>query len=165
MRRCGVLYSFPPWRFLAPSRHLCTPPPKGQPSPREEGVRTYDLARGEIASKLQSTDRPPPPSPRPMNFEEARDLAQRALLEQREAAQRALGQQRAVLSQVLGQKWEDLRVIFGGQSDHPRTPEQEWYYKRVSFWMKRYKWYSWNTKALQINYHTLGTPGSRLCPS
>ena len=31
----------------------------------------------------------------------------------------------------------DNRVIFGGQTDQPRTPEQEWYYKRVSFWMKR----------------------------
>ena len=144
MRRCGVLYSFPPWRFLAPSRPLCTPPPKGQPAPKEEGVRTYDLARGEIASKLQSTDRPPPAAPRPMNFEEARDLAQRALLEQREAAARALGQRWGVMSQ----KVEDLRVIFGGQSDQPRTPEQEWYYKRVSFWMKRYTKYSWNTKAL-----------------
>ena len=146
MRRCGVLYSFPPYRrFLAPCRPLCTPPPKGQQPDPKEGVKTYDLARGEIASKLQSTDRPPHPAPRPMNFEEARDLAQRALLEQREAAQRALfeqgewaqralGQQRAAVSQKL----EDLRVIFGGQSDLPRTPEQEWYYKRVSFWMKRY---------------------------
>ena len=35
------------------------------------------------------------------------------------------------------------RVIFGGQTDQPRTPEQEWYYKRVSFWMKRLKQYSY----------------------
>merc|ERR1712025_1090159 len=27
----------------------------------------------------------------------------------------------------------------GGQPDAPRTPDEEWYYKRVSFWMKRYE--------------------------
>ena len=39
----------------------------------------------------------------------------------------------------LDEKVESLKVIFGGQPDTPRTPNEEWYYKRVSFWMKRYE--------------------------
>jgi len=80
----------------------------------------HDLGRAEERPKLQT----PRVSTRPLNFEEARDLAQKAI-----------GQQKALWSQ----KMEDLRVIFGGQTDQPRTPEQEWYYNRVSFWMKRYE--------------------------
>merc|ERR1712013_224753 len=82
--------------------------------------RLHDLGRAEERPKLQT----PRVSTRPLNFEEARDLAQKAI-----------GQQKALWSQ----KMEDLRVIFGGQTNQPRTPEQEWYYKRVSFWMKRYE--------------------------
>jgi len=82
--------------------------------------RLHDLGRAEERPKLQT----PRVSTRPLNFEEARDLAQKAI-----------GQQKALWSQKI----EDLRVIFGGQTDQPRTPEQEWYYKRVSFWMKRYE--------------------------
>jgi len=73
-------------------------------------------------------DRPkiihPKVTARPLNFEEARELAVKTMGEQKK---------------FFEEKLESLRVIFGGQPDAPRTPDQEWYYKRVSFWMKRYE--------------------------
>jgi len=38
---------------------------------------------------------------------------------------------------ILEDKIDSVRVIFGGKQ--PRTPDEEWYAKRVSFWMKRYE--------------------------
>ena len=38
---------------------------------------------------------------------------------------------------LLEDKIDSVRVIFG--SKPPRNAEEEWYYKRVSFWMKKYE--------------------------
>jgi len=84
--------------------------------------KIFDLTSGEIL------DRPKIKNPkviaRPLNFEEARDLAVKTM-----------GQQK----KFFDEKLESLKVIFGGQPDAARTPNEEWYYKRVSFWMKRYE--------------------------
>jgi len=126
--------TYPSSPFLTPSyvgspRPLCTHPPQNkEPNPSKEtkknveseDMRSYDLGRGEIRQKSAI----PKVTTRPLNFEEAREMAQKAL-----------GQQKMYFNQKL----EDLRIIFGGQPDQPRTAEQEWYYKRVSFWMKRYE--------------------------
>jgi len=55
--------------------------------------------------------------------------------EAREAAWKSINLQKRHFEDKL----ESLRVIFNGKSDTPRTPDEEWYYKRVSFWMKRYE--------------------------
>jgi len=39
----------------------------------------------------------------------------------------------------LEDKIESIKVIFGATPSKPRTADEEWYYKRVSFWMKRYE--------------------------
>jgi len=88
-----------------------------------------NLANEKILDKTEDIlDRPkikhPKVAARPLNFEEARDLAIKTM-----------GQQKKFFEEKL----ESLRVIFGGQPDAPRTPDEEWYYKRVSFWMKRYE--------------------------
>jgi len=91
------------------------------------------LGKEEEANKITDLngdilDRPkiihPKVTARPLNFEEARELAVKTMGEQKK---------------FFEEKLESLRVIFGGQPDAPRTPDQEWYYKRVSFWMKRYE--------------------------
>jgi len=77
-----------------------------------------------------SRDRPrvvtPKVSTQPLNFEEARELAQVALGHQRK---------------FMEQKLQAFKDMFGqaGQHTASKTPAEEWYYKKVSFWMKRYE--------------------------
>jgi len=33
---------------------------------------------------------------------------------------------------AAGDRWESIRSIFSGNQDLPRTPEEEWYYKKVT---------------------------------
>jgi len=87
---------------------------------REE--RIFDMTSGEILDRPKIKN--PKVTARPLNFEEARDLAVKTV-----------GQQR----KFFDEKLESLKVIFGGQPDASRTANEEWYYKRVSFWMKRYE--------------------------
>jgi len=87
---------------------------------REE--RIDDAQIGDIYDRPKLKN--PKVSARPLNFEEARDLAAKAVGNQKK---------------FLEEKIESIKIIFGGQSDAPRTPNEEWYYKRVSFWMKRYE--------------------------
>lgn len=88
----------------------------------KEEEKKFDIASGNIQERSKLVT--PKVTTKPLNFEEARDLAQLAL-----------GQQKKLLEQKL----ESLKMIFGGQSDIQRTVNQEWYYKKVSFWMKRYE--------------------------
>ena len=143
----GHLHLHPGLRHSLQARLLCSaPPPKKEGEVVEEGRegkegkeegREYSLASGAIRPKLHT----PTVTTRPLNFEEAREvgllphflLLLLPLLPLPQVAVRALAQQRSLWAQRV----EDLRAIFGGQADAPRTAEQEWYYKRVSFWMKR----------------------------
>jgi len=59
-----------------------------------------------------------------MSFEDARAAAQKAY---------------SLQKQSLEDRFEGIKLIFNGRPDTPRTPDQEWYYKRVSFWMQRYE--------------------------
>jgi len=106
-------------------------PPPGPPPLNKELLdrpkveredKIFDMRSGEIHERPKIKN--PKVTARPLNFEEARDLAVKTM-----------GQQR----KFFDQKLESLKVIFGGQPDSPRTPNEEWYYKRVSFWMKRYE--------------------------
>jgi DNA-binding HxlR family transcriptional regulator len=108
---------------------------KGKPLPEQPSVpppspaETTKVEREErMGLSGEMLDRPKMKHPkvmaRPLNFEDARELAVKTM-----------GRQRKFLEDKL----ESLRIIFGGQPDAPRTPDEEWYYKRVSFWMKRYE--------------------------
>jgi len=88
----------------------------------ERDDKYFDLTSGEILERPKIKN--PKVTARPLNFEEARDLAVKTM-----------GQQR----KFFDEKLESLKLIFGGQPDAPRTSNEEWYYKRVSFWMKRYE--------------------------
>ena len=88
----------------------------------ERDDKYFDLTSGEILDRPKIKN--PKVTARPLNFEEARDLAVKTM-----------GQQR----KFFDEKLESLKLIFGGQPDAPRTSNEEWYYKRVSFWMKRYE--------------------------
>ena len=81
----------------------------------EREDKIFDMRSGEIHERPKIKN--PKVTARPLNFEEARDLAVKTM-----------GQQR----KFFDQKLESLKVIFGGQPDSPRTPNEEWYYKRVS---------------------------------
>eukprot|EP00092_Neocalanus_flemingeri_P023471 GFUD01025451.1.p1 GENE.GFUD01025451.1~~GFUD01025451.1.p1 ORF type:complete len:590 (-),score=165.01 GFUD01025451.1:130-1899(-) len=109
-------------------KDIPSPPPPREDPPyksvdREDKIQSiYDLTNGEVQERPKIKN--PKVTTRPLNFEEARDLAVKAM-----------GQQK----QFFDEKLDSLKVIFSGQPDSPRTPNEEWYYKRVSFWMKRYE--------------------------
>jgi len=100
-----------------------TKEPKPDQPKVEREEKVFDMtSSGEIVERPKIKN--PEVTTRPLNFEEARELAIKAM-----------GQQK----KYFDDKLESLKVIFGGQPDTPRTPDEEWYYKRVSFWMKRYE--------------------------
>lgn len=102
----------------------------GNSPARDDGGVEAEVKEGEGRGEAEGNSRVrprieiPKVTTRPLNFEEARDMAQVALDQQKI---------------VLHQKLDSLKVIFGGQADAPRTPNEQWYYKKVSFWMKRYE--------------------------
>ena len=48
-------------------------------------------------------------------------------------ATKLLEDKRDLARKLLEEKIESVRVIFGATPSKPRTPDEEWYYKRVSF--------------------------------
>ena len=116
---------------------------------KDETVKIFDFSKGEIGSKSEKI------SVGPKNFEEARNL----LLKQYDWTKNQIEEKRDMTRKQFEEKLESVRVIFGATPSKPRTPDEEWYYKRVSyltifsllstksycapcqvsFWMKRYE--------------------------
>ncbi|XP_023341990.1 uncharacterized protein LOC111711784 isoform X4 [Eurytemora carolleeae] len=89
--------------------------------------KTPDLivdSAGKKILELNSTELQSKYLPKHMSFEDAREAAQKAI---------------SLQKRHLEDRVESLRNIFSGKPDLPRTPDEEWYYKKVSFWMKRYE--------------------------
>ena len=98
--------------------------------------KVFDMQTGQIGKNPASGKN----GGNGLNFEEAREVAIKA----REATLKEFGIQKKVwrsnlseaMEQVLkssSKKVDSLKVIFGGQPDTPRTSNEEWYYKRVSY--------------------------------
>ena len=84
--------------------------------------KSFKLQTGEIGGGGSTNQ---PSSSQTMNLEEAKKLAMK---------------QYEIQRQVLEDKLESVRIIFGGgNGKQPRNADEEWYAKRVSFWMKRYE--------------------------
>lgn len=96
---------------------------------KDETVKIFDFSKGEIGSKSEKI------SVGPKNFEEAKNL----LLKQYDWTKNQIEEKRDMTRKQFEEKLESVRVIFGATPSKPRTPDEEWYYKRVSFWMKRYE--------------------------
>lgn len=97
---------------------------KSDPETLQGGVKPEERPTLKKMYNLDTSDLQQKHLPKQMSFEDAREAAQKAYNLQR---------------RHLDDKIEGLKAIFSGQPDTPRTPDQEWYYKRVSFWMKRYE--------------------------
>jgi len=82
---------------------------------REENQKKFDLKTGEIGQKVEFVK---------INLEDAKKLALAQYENQRK---------------ILDEKLESVKAIFGAGGLQPRTPDEEWYHKRVSFWMQRYE--------------------------
>ena len=124
---------------------------------KDESVKTYDISKGEITNKTSAVG-----SSGPRNLDEAksllqkqyeltknqiedksdlarkqledkRDLATKLLEDKRDEATKLLEDKRDLARKLLEEKIESVRVIFGATPSKPRTPDEEWYYKRVSF--------------------------------
>ena len=83
--------------------------------------KTFNIKTGDIGDKLQQNKIDQLKS---LNIEDAKKIA----LEQYELQRK-----------VLEDKLESVRIIFGGSGRQPRTADEEWYAKRVSYHMKRYE--------------------------
>ena len=106
-----------------------SPPPNASQSSTEnknskdEPLKSYDFSKGEITNKTSAG----PGGPR--NLDEAKSLLQK----QYELTRNQIGEKRDLARKQLDDKIESVRVIFGASPSKPRTPDEEWYYKRVSF--------------------------------
>ena len=122
-------------------------PPQSQsntenPSPKDESVKTYDFSKGEITNKTPAAG-----SSGTSSLDEAKSLLQKQyeltrnqIEEKSDLAKKQLGDKIATMGdkrdlakKLLEDKIESVRVIFGATPSKPRTPDEEWYYKRVSF--------------------------------
>ena len=90
---------------------------------KDETVKSYDFSKGEITSKTSAAG-----SSGPRNLDEAKSLLQT----QYELTRNQIGEKRDLARKQLDEKIESVRVIFGASPSKPRTPDEEWYYKRVS---------------------------------
>ena len=109
------------------------PPPKPKTSKnsehtenqqsKDETVKTYDFSKGEIVNKSEKTV-----SSGPKNFEDAKNLLEKHYLQTRDQIE----EKKQMAQKQLEEKIESIRVIFGATPSKPRTPDEEWYYKRVS---------------------------------
>ena len=104
-------------------------------SPKDESVKTYDFSKGEITNKTPSAG-----SSGTSSLDEAKSLLQKQyeltrnqIEEKSDLAKKQLGDTRDLAKKLLEDKIESVRVIFGATPSKPRTPDEEWYYKRVSF--------------------------------
>ena len=89
---------------------------------KDEPVKIFDFSKGEIGSKSEKI------SVGPKNFEEAKNL----LLKQYDWTKNQIEEKRDMTRKQFEEKLESVRVIFGATPSKPRTPDEEWYYKRVS---------------------------------
>ena len=104
-------------------------------SPKDESVKTYDFSKGEITNKTPAAG-----SSGTSSLDEAKSLLQKQyeltrnqIEEKSDLAKKQLGDTRDLAKKLLEDKIESVRVIFGATPSKPRTPDEEWYYKRVSF--------------------------------
>lgn len=74
---------------------------------REENQKKFDLKTGDIGQKVEFVK---------INLEDAKKLA----LAQYE-----------IQRKILDEKLESVKAIFGAGGLQPRTPDEEWYHKRV----------------------------------
>ena len=74
---------------------------------REENRHKFDLKTGDIGQKVEFVK---------VNFEDAKKLALVQYENQRK---------------LLDEKLESVKAIFGAGGLQPRTPDEEWYHKRV----------------------------------
>ena len=74
---------------------------------REENQKKFDLKTGEIGQKVEFVK---------INLEDAKKLALAQYENQRK---------------ILDEKLESVKAIFGAGGLQPRTPDEEWYHKRV----------------------------------
>ena len=92
-------------------------------SSKDETVKSFDFSKGEITNKTSAAG-----SSGPRNLDEAKSLLQT----QYELTRNQIGEKRDLARKQLDEKIESVRVIFGASPSKPRTPDEEWYYKRVS---------------------------------
>ena len=91
---------------------------------KDESVKSYDFSKGEITNKTSAAGS----SGGPKNLDEAKSLLQK----QFELTRNQIEEKRDLARKQLDEKIESVRVIFGATPNKPRTPDEEWYYKRVS---------------------------------
>lgn len=140
MRRTGALCTFPTYRrLLAPScppfllPRLCTTlPPKNEPPATQEKKAASKEIDPEKLEELREKLQIPKADSGPMSFEELRaklilNQPQINFEETRDLAQKALGQKKLSMARgvedlkmLYNQKLEDVRIIFGGQTDQAR---------------------------------------------
>ena len=92
---------------------------------KDEPLKSYDFSKGEITNKTSAVSS----AGGPKNLDEAKSLLQK----QYELTRNQIGEKRDLARKQLDDKIESVRVIFGASPSKPRTPDEEWYYKRVSF--------------------------------
>ena len=89
---------------------------------KDETVKSYDFSKGEITNKTSAG------SSGPRNLDEAKTLFQK----QFQLTRNQIEEKRDLARKQLDEKIESVKVIFGATPSKPRTPDEEWYYKRVS---------------------------------
>ena len=105
-----------------------SPPPNASQSETEhkdskdEPVKSYDFSKGEITNKTSAG------SSGPRNLDEAKSLLQK----QFQLTRNQIEEKSDLVRKQLDEKIESVKVIFGATPSKPRTPDEEWYYKRVS---------------------------------
>jgi len=136
LRSSGPLINRSPLRFLASDagdKKASTPttetvkkaptPTEEKPSAERETDPKLETRSSNILTDIKS-DLHSKHLPKQLSFEDAREAAQKAY---------------ALQKRHIEDRLESIRSIFSGKADQIRTPDEEWYYKKVSFWMKRYE--------------------------
>ena len=126
--------------FYSPNRQISrtssvwkdeqTTPPKSStesenpenPKSKDDPVKIFDFSKGEIGNKTERK------AGGPQSLEEAKNL----LIKQYDWTRNQIEDKREMTRKQFEEKMESVRVIFGATPSKPRTPDEEWYYKRVS---------------------------------
>jgi len=137
LRSSGPLINRSPLRFLASDagdkkanpqttetvKKAPPTPTEDKPSTERETDPKLETRSTNILTDIKS-DLHSKHLPKQMSFEDAREAAQKAY---------------ALQKRHIEDRLESIRSIFSGKADQIRTPDEQWYYKKVSFWMKRYE--------------------------
>ena len=91
---------------------------------KDESVKSYDFSKGEITNKTSAVSS----AGGPRNLDEAKTLFQK----QFQLTRNQIEEKSDLVRKQLDEKIESVKVIFGATPSKPRTPDEEWYYKRVS---------------------------------